>query len=290
MVSSVCFQFLLNPEYFDVQIANFLETLIEIVLMFYRFRFSASPRYLNQVHNVAMVPNQFWYCRLLAFTVLSSIQCSTYLVIAMTFECVYSIIRPHKAASFNTVKKAKTIIAFIYIFSFSYNIPYLFIASSNGKICINNTIASVNVYGELYYWLSEVISFILPFVSLLTMNSVIIHTLRQRSREKMSTTQYQSYGQNSKNRNSDKQIFTMLFLVTFGYLILTTHPKVLNFYLNFYSGNIPYYYTGLHLFYQIGEKTLYTYHGINFFLYVMSGQKFRTDFKKPIFIKKEHKK
>ena len=195
------------------------------------FRFSAFPRYLNQVHNVDMVPNQFWYCRLLAFTVLSSIQCSTYLIIAMTFERFYSIIRPHKAASFNTVKKAKTIIALTYIFSFSYNIPYLFIASNNGKICTNNTIAAVNIYGELYYWLSEVISFILPFVSPLTMNSVIIHTLRQRSREKMSETQCQSYGQNSKSRNSDKQIFTMLFLVTFGYLILTTPPKVLIFFI-----------------------------------------------------------
>ena len=71
----------------------------------------------------------------------------------------------------------------------------------------------------------------------------------------------------------------MLFLVTFGYLILTTPPKVLIFYLNFYSGHTAYYYAGLHLFYQIGEKTLYTNHAINFFLYVMSGQKFRTDLK-----------
>ena len=49
------------------------------------------------------------------------------------------------------------------------------------------------------------------------------------------------------------------------------------FYINFVNGNTPYFYAGYHLFYQVGEKTLYTNHGINFFLYVISGQKFRTD-------------
>ena len=238
-----------------------------------------------------MKPNQLWYCKLLAMIVISSMHCSTYLLMAMTFERFYRVIRPHKAASFNTIKRAKIIISFTYTFSFSYNIPYLFIADNDGRICIQNKFASVNVYGELYYWFSEVISFILPFVSLLTMNSVIIHTLRQRSKLKMSEAQdkSQKMGQNIKNKNSDRQIFTMLLLVTFGYLILNIPVKSLIFYLNFYSGQTAYYYAGLHLFYQIGEKTFYTNHGINFFLYVMSGQKFRTDLKNLFICSKKSK-
>ena len=47
----------------------------------------------------------------------------------MTFDKFYSIIRPHKAASFNTVKREITII-FIVIFSFLYNIPHLFLTQS----------------------------------------------------------------------------------------------------------------------------------------------------------------
>ena len=35
--------------------------------------------------------------------------------------------------------------------------------------------------GLFYYWLSFVIQFALPFISLLIMNSVIIHTLRNRT-------------------------------------------------------------------------------------------------------------
>ena len=250
---------------------------------------SAFPRYLNTNHDVEMLPSQLWYCRFLAFAVLSSIQCSTYLIIAMTFERFYSIIRPHKAASFNTVKKAKIIIGITFVFSYSFNIPYLFIAENDDKICIQNSIASKNALGVFYYWLTEIVSFILPFLSLLTFNSIIIHTLRQRSKLSLLESQSQGQGQGQLpkgQKQSDGQIFTMLLLVTFGYLILITPGKVLIFYLSFYTGSSTYYYAGLHLFYQIGEKTLYTNHGINFLFYVLSGQKFRTDLKN-LFIQKK---
>ena len=74
-----------------------------------------------------MKPSQFWYCRVIVFIILPFVQCSTYLIIAMTFERFYSIVRPHKAASFNTVKRAKIIISLIFLFNFSYGIPYFFI-------------------------------------------------------------------------------------------------------------------------------------------------------------------
>ena len=176
-----------------------------------------------------MKTNQFWYCSIVVMIAQGSIQCSTYLLIALTFECFYSIIKPHKATSFNTLKRAKITIAVTYVFCYSYNTPYLFIGKNNGRTCIPNRLASVNVFGAIYYWLTESIAFILPFVSLLTMNSVIIHTLRQRSKMNLTDVegQGQSEGQKSKHRNSDRQVFTMLLLVTFAYLILTVPGKVL---------------------------------------------------------------
>ena len=107
------------------------------------------------------------------------------------------------------------------------------------------------------------------------MNSVIIHALRQRS--KLNLGQGQNEGHASKTKSPDKQIFTILLLVTFGFLILTTPAKVLVFYMSIYKSTTAYYCAGLYLFYQVGEKTYCTNHGINFFLYVMSGQKFRND-------------
>ena len=241
--------------------------------------FSALSRYLNLVHHVDMPPSQFRYCSLLVMFVFSSIQCSAYLIVAMTFERFYSIVQPHKTASLNTVKKARIIILCIFVFSFSYYIPLLFVGNNDGRNCIPNRFASGNVYGAMYYWISELIGFILPFVFLLTMNSVIIHTLIQRSKLNLMGTESQgnNQGQISKTKNSDKQVYSILVFVTFSYFLLTIPGKVLIFYLNLYRGYTAQYYAGLHLLDQVGGKHYYTNHGINFFLYVMSGQKFRTD-------------
>ena len=75
---------------------------------------------------------------------------------------------------------------------------------------------------------STVISFFLPFVLLLIMNSVIIHTLRKRSKLTRSDTVHQGHGQGQndgespKSKTSETQIYVILLLITFGFLILTT--------------------------------------------------------------------
>ena len=200
----------------------------------------------------------------------------------MTFERFYSIIMPHKAASFNTVKRAKILIGSIVVLSIGFNFPHLFLSDTQGIYRIANRIASINVYGALYYWLSFIVSFALPFVLLLIMNSVIIHTLRQRSKMdlKRSEGQGDKKCQSPKGKNFEWQIFIMLLSVTFTFLTLTTPMYVLIFYVNFYDGNTPYYYAGYYLFYNVGNKSFFTNNGINFFLYVMSGQKFRNDLMK----------
>ena len=90
-----------------------------------------------------------------------------------------------------------------------------------------------------------------------------------------------------KSKHPEKQVVTTLLLeVTFVFLFLNIPVRTLVFYLNFYSGNTPTYYASLHLLYQVGQKAFYTNHGINFFLYVISGQKFRTDLRN-IFVSKK---
>ena len=235
-----------------------------------------------------MPPNHLGYCIMLVFITTFAILCSTYLLITMTFERFCSIIWPLKAASFNTVKRARVIIVCVFVSCFIYSIPFLFITGNRGKLCIPNKFASVTVIGEVYYWLTQIFIFIIPFSSLLTMNSIIIHTLRKRSRLNISG-QGQIEGQTLKIKQSEKQIFTMLLLVTFTYLILTFSMRALNFYRNFYTGNTPSYYAGFHLFYNIGIQSFYTNHAINFFLYVLSGQKFRTDLMSLVIPRKPNK-
>ena len=206
----------------------------------------------------------------------------------MTFERFYSIIKPHKAASFNTVKRAKVTIMCIIFLSILFNIPHYSITLQVGKNCIPFGKSIQYISGQFYYWLSLIINFFLPFVLLLMMNSVIIHTLRKRSQFNISRSGGQSHNEGQAPKQSDIQVYVTLLLVTFGFLMLTAPSYALFVYVMFYDyQELAGAYAGYFLFYNLGRALYYTNYGINFFLYVISGRKFRSDLMKLFTIKKE---
>ena len=224
-----------------------------------------------------MPPNQEWYCAMAHFFLFAATLSSALFILNMTFDRFYSIIRPHKAASFNTIKRARITIVCIVIFSIAYNIPHLFIGTNEGHHCIPYGPVLGIPIGQFYYWLSFTINFIIPFISLLIMNSFIIHIIR-KSTSFRSEGQVQGQGQGSKFKSVDKQIYVILLLVTFGFLILITPSYTFFLYAMFYNYNqsaksLAFF----NLYYNIAQKSHYTNQGINFFLYVISGQKFRSD-------------
>ena len=78
----------------------------------------------------------------------------------------------------------------------------------------------------------------------------------------------------------------MLLLVTFAFLILTTPGYLLFLFIMFVDFfKTPELLAGYYLFYSAAQKLHGTNHGINFFLYVISGEKFRTDLKNLLKIK-----
>ena len=70
-----------------------------------------------------MPPNELGHCTALVFITTFAVLCSTYLLIAVTFELLCSIIWPLKAVSSNTVKRARIIIVCIFVTCFTYCIP-----------------------------------------------------------------------------------------------------------------------------------------------------------------------
>ena len=113
------------------------------------------------------------------------------------------------------------------------------------------------------------------------MNSVIIHTAK-RSREllggSLARGQMEGQGQVQRIKNAEKQITIMLLLMTFVFIILSTPGCVVVYYRIYFDiRKSPYTFAGYYLFDQFAQKTYYTNYGINFFLYVISGKKFRAD-------------
>ena len=162
---------------------------------------------------------------------------STLFILSMTFERFYSIIRPHKAVSFNTVRRAIFTIVCIVFISVIYRIPHLFMTSFNGRTCLSHVKGRNHIYGQMYYWTDNIVIFVIPFTLLLVMNSIIIHTLCRRSRlfqkENQGQNRSKGDGQTPKMKNTEKQIIAMLLLVTFGYLILVTPGYLMLFYTMF---------------------------------------------------------
>ena len=196
----------------------------------------------------------------------------------MTFERFYSIIRPHKATSFNTVKRAKVTIICIVLISVLFDIPHLFVTTEVGGRCIPIGKAMQYTYGQTYYWLTAIFNFYIPFVFLLLMNSVIIHTLRQRSNFMVTRSEGQGEGHASKPKSLEKQIYVTLLLVTFTFLILMTPSYAVFIYIIFVDyTKSPKALATYHILAHIAGQTYFTNAAINFFLYVISGKKFRDD-------------
>ena len=244
---------------------------------------------ISHVYEVDFPPSPRWFSSIVTMIQWSAVLCSTLSILNMTFGRLYSIIRPHKAASFNTAKRAKITVFCIVVFSIVFNVPHLFTTAVDGHKDIPFGKGIETVQGQMYYWISFIVNFALPFVLLLTMNSVIIHTLRRRSVLKMTDidvrgqgqSQGQREGQTLKLKRTDVQISATLLLVTFSFLILTTPAYILVLYVFLIDYNeSPESFAGFHLFNVIGHSSLFTNCAINFFLYVISGQKFRTDLRR----------
>ena len=228
------------------------------------------------------LPSTFWYCTIWVTIASSANLCSTLFLLSMTFDRCYSILRPHKAASFNTVQRAKITITCIVVFSMFFNIPHLFATAQRGRKCNPVGKAVEYPYLRIYSWLTSGLNCFLPFVLLLLMNTLIIHTLGRQS-ETVAKTRSQPQGQNEgqprgrsiKIKQAEKQITITLLFITFTFLILMMpYGSILIYVLVHDFSKSPRSLAGYYLFAGIANRAYFTNSGINFFLYVISGKKF----------------
>ena len=132
---------------------------------------------------------------------------------------------------------------------------------------------------------SCIVAFVIPFVSLLSMNSVIIHKLRTRSILTKKESRKSGSTDMLPRKNSDTQVLIMLLIVTFEFLVLVTPAFILFLYVilvDFQAS--PQTFAGYFLLYSVAHKLRFSNHGVNFLFYVISGEKFRTDLKHLILI------
>ena len=232
-------------------------------------------------------------CQVIASIVNITLQNATHQVLAMTMDKFIAIKWPHKAATYSTPRRAKFTVIIIYLCVITYNIPYVFMANLVGKECMGYSRGGVIT--KVYSWLTIVVNALIPFALLIYMNGMIVKKVRQ-SREMFggndsavvnnSKGQGQFKGQSDSNvrrqkvmKSAESQLTVMLLMVTTLFLILMIPTYIRFLYVTFLSVDTPSQYASVKLFFHVTHKLYNTNSGINFFLYCISGTKFRNDLK-----------
>ena len=217
-------------------------------------------------------------CKVSAFICFIALQNCTFQVLSMTLDKYVAIKWPHKAAVHSTPRRAKKITVGLYIFTFVYNIPSLFLSGMIGDLCINYGISSI--FSKVHSWFSFVMNAIIPFTLLIHMNFVIVKTVKNS--RKMFSTKSINAGMDSRQKRMksvENQLTIMLLLVTTLFFILFCPAYIRFIYLLFAKQDTPSSYAISMFLYQVTYKLYTSNSGINFFLYCISGQKFRNDLK-----------
>ena len=224
-------------------------------------------------------------CKFFAFLVLMGLQSTTYQVLAMTTDKFIAIKWPHKAATYSTPRRAKIALLCVYIFVILYNIPHFFLTEIQSGIC--RVYIKPGLFSTIHSWLSFVVNFIIPFSLLFFMNLVIIQQVK-RSHQKFGNKSNSTEGPSENNpaqqrvraqKNVENQLTRMLVLVTSLFLILLLPTYVRFIYTTVVVIDTPEKRATDALLFHISNKFYNTNSGINFFLYCISGKKFRSDLK-----------
>ena len=233
------------------------------------------------------LPSTFEYpillCKTGIYVTAILLQNSVLQVLAMTVDKFAAIKWPHKAAIYSTSSRAKFILAGLFIFSLVYNVPHFLTASMVDNRC--EPFVFGGVIAKVFNWFSFLVKGIIPILMLIYMNHVIVRTVRSsRKLFESNATRIIVPDANTvmeerqrKMKSAENQLTTMLLLVTTLFLILQIPTYIRYMYIELVRQDTPSKQASSTLFLIITYALLISNNGINFFLYCISGQKFRND-------------
>ena len=181
---------------------------------------------------------------------------------------------PHKSAWYSSPIRAKVIILTVVISVTIYNLPHFFITAVVTGNCYGYS--AKGILTKVYSWFTIVINAFIPVTLLIHMNYVIVKTVRNS--RKMFRNNIKTTGIDARQKaikSAENQLTTMLLLVTTLFLILLFPTYVRFIYAAVVSSDTPSKYASSIFIFEISYKLYVTNSGINFFLYCVTGQKFR---------------
>ncbi|XP_076458316.1 putative G-protein coupled receptor 139 [Babylonia areolata] len=235
-----------------------------------------------------------WNCGFQHFLFYFAIHFDVLLLLAMTVDRFIVVRFPLKAQRLCTPKSAIKVIIGLGIFSFALNFQIFFnrrlvpTGRSEDPLRCWYPEGEIKTFMEKIYTIIDatIYSFI-PFLSLLTLNLLIIRQLNQSSKFSRQFTEGQG-GNNmnesavgdTKKAKANTNITLMLLMVSFTFLGLTS-PIVIMYLYQRYNRQIK---TNAEraeyrIILVVMENVMYSNHAVNFLLYSISGRRFRQELK-----------
>ena len=215
------------------------------------------------------------------------LQTPTYQVLSMTVDKYIAIKWPHKAATYSTPRRARSIALGVFAFTLTYNVPHYFAAGLLGGECLGSIFGGTIT--RIYSWISFFVNGIIPFSMLIYMNYTIVKTVSKsrtlfRGTPISSTKNDLNAKQETDQRqrvmkSAESQLTIMLLLVTIMFLILLIPTYIRFIYLMIVKSDTPAKFARSLLIFQVTSKLYVTNSGVNFFLYCINRRKFRNDFR-----------
>ena len=176
-------------------------------------------------------------CKLLSCLFYTVSDTSVWIVCMMSADRCIAVTRPLHASSICTVRRARISVIVLVICMLMINIHFLFTHYlSQDNDCISDEYYNT-FHRQVWPWIDAAVYSAIPFIFLLTINSIIVHSLYRARRSNSHLRIYQSQRSRNKNQLStsmSRKLTTMLLAVTVFFL-LTSFPMVcLQIYINFY--------------------------------------------------------
>ncbi|CAH1797158.1 unnamed protein product, partial [Owenia fusiformis] len=220
-----------------------------------------------------------WACKLSLFLTYTFIDISAWLLVAVTIDRAITVYKPLHARRISTKKNASIAITIIVILIIGINAQQLF---NYGPVTLpwydtfyvdKCTYKDNEIFHQdVWPWIDSIVASYLPFLVLIMSNILIVTQLVRSSNMRKKTMNV-----SKQAGDSTKSMSIMLVVISIVFLLLTCPVVIYLASRNLWYDRFPGSVAKQRLVWACLNMLLYSNYCINFFMYCLSGQRFRTE-------------
>lgn len=240
-------------------------------------------RWVVEVWNVDLLNDSAAACYIVNFLQYWSFSFAVWILVIMTIDRVIVVQNPLKAHLYATRRRAALSLFIVSLICAGINIHFFFTTTYDERLVCTAKREYLEFYRYVWSWVDATVYSFLPFVSLLVLNTLIIISLkRANERKRRLTHEFNTRRRNEQNNTVNPHKLTIMLLsITCAFIVLTAPAMVIHIIREkgepFFDLNKPKDMAKYILTRQISRILLYLNHSVNFFLYCITGAKFRRE-------------